>query len=276
MSALRKTVDLQSVKTRNLVVQNDDASYPPPFSLLATDAKGLGGTEWVQDISLNSITLLGDVSAGVLTYSDTSGLLLNSVPFAGGGSGSPGATGPAGSIGATGPAGLLTGLTSANAGSGIDIAGTPLNPIISSTSSSTVSGGTVILNYINNANTQMDENSFDPSKNCIVMNGYSTWIIYSTIDLSSNPTVQEIVTQIVIPYNSLPLAGGIGFVLNNWSPLSPLTLKLYYLNSSGIYYSGLYLGLQPKETFLIALVQRPGYIVPFYTIATKGTNTSAA
>jgi hypothetical protein len=243
---------------------------------------------------MNSVTLFGNTATGVLAYSDVSGLLLNSVPFAGGGSGSIGATGPAGSIGATGPAGsigatgpagsigatgpagLLTGLTSANAGSGIDITGTPLNPIISSTSSSTVSGGTVTLNYINNANTQTGENSFDPSKNCIVMNGYSTWIIYSTIDLDPNPTVQEIVTQIVIPYDSLPLAGGIGYVLNNWSPRSGLTLKLYYLNSSGIYYSGLYLGLLPKETFLIALVQRPGYTVPFYTIATKGTNTSAA
>ena len=276
MSALRKSLDLQSVKTRHIVMQNEDGSFPPAYSLIATDAKGLGNTEWVQDISMNSVTLFGNTATGVLAYSDVSGLLLNSVPFAGGGSGSIGATGPAGSIGATGPAGLLTGLTSANAGSGIDITGTPLNPIISSTSSSTVSGGTVTLNYINNANTQTGENSFDPSKNCIVMNGYSTWIIYSTIDLDPNPTVQEIVTQIVIPYDSLPLAGGIGYVLNNWSPRSGLTLKLYYLNSSGIYYSGLYLGLLPKETFLIALVQRPGYTVPFYTIATKGTNTSAA
>jgi len=65
-----------------------------------------------------SITLVGDLSSGVLTFSDTGGLLLNSVPV--NGTGSEGATGPAGprgadgvngingspgSIGATGPAG---------------------------------------------------------------------------------------------------------------------------------------------------------------------------
>lgn len=83
MSALRKSADLQSVKTRRLVVQNEDGTFPPAYSLIATDAKGLGVTEWVQDISMNSVTLVGDASAGVLTYSDISGLLLNAQSVSG-------------------------------------------------------------------------------------------------------------------------------------------------------------------------------------------------
>ena len=78
MSALRKSLDLQSVKTRHIVMQNEDSTFPPAFSLLAADEKGRGNTMLVQDISVNSVTLFGDVSAGVLTYSDVSGLLLNS------------------------------------------------------------------------------------------------------------------------------------------------------------------------------------------------------
>ena len=47
------------------------------------DSKGRGGTVITQDVSLNSVALLGDVSAGILTYSDVSGLLLNSEPISG-------------------------------------------------------------------------------------------------------------------------------------------------------------------------------------------------
>jgi hypothetical protein len=90
-------------------VQNDDGTFPPPFSLLATDKKGRGVTEWIQDISVNSVTLFGQATTGTLTYSDASGLLLNSGPVSGG---------------------SFSGLTSANAGVGIDISGTALNPII--------------------------------------------------------------------------------------------------------------------------------------------------
>jgi hypothetical protein len=83
MSALRKSIDLQSVKARHIVVQNEDGSFPPAFALLAADEKGRGVTEWTQDISVNSVTLVGDASAGVLAYSDVSGLLLNAEPLVG-------------------------------------------------------------------------------------------------------------------------------------------------------------------------------------------------
>jgi hypothetical protein len=81
MSALRSSVDLLNLKTRNIVIQNPDGSYPPPSALLAMDGVGRGGTAWTQDISLNSVTLFGNESVGVLTYSDVSGLLLNSAPL---------------------------------------------------------------------------------------------------------------------------------------------------------------------------------------------------
>jgi hypothetical protein len=83
MSALRKSADLQSVKTRHIIVQNEDGTFPPAYSLLAADEKGRGVTEWVQDISVNSVTLFGDVSAGILSFSDVSGLLVNSAPVSG-------------------------------------------------------------------------------------------------------------------------------------------------------------------------------------------------
>ena len=83
MSALRKSADLQSVKTRHIVVQNEDGTFPPAYALLAADEKGRGVTEWTQDISVNSVTLVGDASAGVLAYSDVSGLLLNAAPLVG-------------------------------------------------------------------------------------------------------------------------------------------------------------------------------------------------
>jgi len=83
MSALRRSEDLLSLKTRRIVIQNEDSSYPPAGAVLAMDSKGRGGTVITQDLSLNSIALLGDLSAGVLTYSDVSGLLLNSEPISG-------------------------------------------------------------------------------------------------------------------------------------------------------------------------------------------------
>jgi hypothetical protein len=81
MSALRRSEDLLSLKTRRIVIQNEDSSYPPAGAVLAMDSTGRGGTVLTQDLSLNSIALLGDASAGILTYSDVSGLLLNSAPI---------------------------------------------------------------------------------------------------------------------------------------------------------------------------------------------------
>jgi hypothetical protein len=81
MSALRSSMDLQSIRTLHIVVQNEDGTFPPAYSLIATDEKGRGNTMLVQDISVNSVTLFGDASAGVLSFSDVSGLLVNSAPI---------------------------------------------------------------------------------------------------------------------------------------------------------------------------------------------------
>jgi hypothetical protein len=81
MSALRRSEDLLSLKTRRIVIQNEDSSYPPAGAILAMDSKGRGGTVITQDVSLNSIALLGQTTAGILTYSDVSGLLVNSMPI---------------------------------------------------------------------------------------------------------------------------------------------------------------------------------------------------
>jgi hypothetical protein len=69
--------------------------------------------------ALNSVTLFDRGSAGVLTYSDVSGLLLNSLSVAGSGGPTAGATGASGEVGLTGATGLggpigLTGSTGAS------------------------------------------------------------------------------------------------------------------------------------------------------------------
>ena len=81
MSALRRSEDLLSLKTRRIVIQNEDSSYPPAGAVLAMDPKGRGGTVITQDVSLNSVALMGQTTAGILTYSDVSGLLVNSEPI---------------------------------------------------------------------------------------------------------------------------------------------------------------------------------------------------
>ena len=81
MSALRRSEDLLSLKTRRIVIQNEDSSYPPAGAVLAMDSTGRGGTVLTQDLSLNSVTLMGQTTAGTLTYSDVSGLLVNSMPI---------------------------------------------------------------------------------------------------------------------------------------------------------------------------------------------------
>jgi len=89
MSALRKSIDLQSVKTRHIVVQNEDGSFPPAYALLAADEKGRGVTEWTQDISVNSINVVNatiqhaDISSAVIDYLpqfDLSGNIYSIVP----------------------------------------------------------------------------------------------------------------------------------------------------------------------------------------------------
>ena len=81
MSALRRSEDLLSLKTRRIVIQNEDSSYPPAGAVLAMDSTGRGGTVITQDVSLNSVALMGQTTVGILTYSDISGLLVNSVPI---------------------------------------------------------------------------------------------------------------------------------------------------------------------------------------------------
>lgn len=78
--AQRQTVDLQSVKTRQIVYQNPDGTFPTVGAVLnVTDTRG--HTDWTRDINADSITLVNNINGdGVLTYSDAGDLLLNGAP----------------------------------------------------------------------------------------------------------------------------------------------------------------------------------------------------
>ena len=86
MDALRNTINTQSIKTKQIVFQYPDGSFPEPGAILnVTDTKG--HTDWTRDPNLDSITLVApNGSDGTLTYSNTGDLELNGVPVGGGGS----------------------------------------------------------------------------------------------------------------------------------------------------------------------------------------------
>lgn len=87
MDALRNTINTQSIKTKQIVFQYPDGSFPEPGAILTvTDTRG--HTAWINDPALDAITLV-DASGneGTLTYTDVSGLLVNGVPVGGGGGG---------------------------------------------------------------------------------------------------------------------------------------------------------------------------------------------
>lgn len=97
--SFNKTDTFETLRLRQLLVQNPDRSFPAVGSLLVTDTEN-GHTVWTQDISVNSLTLLGPTGDnGTLTYDGTD-VLVNGMPIGGGGGGPTGPTGP---LGPTGP-----------------------------------------------------------------------------------------------------------------------------------------------------------------------------
>ncbi len=99
--SLRPTIDVATVKTRSIVYQNPDGTFPAIGGVL-TMGDYTGHAAWTQDPYLNSVTLAG----GVVTY-DGSDLLLNGVPIGGGG-----------------------GVTTVSGGDNISVSGTATNPVV--------------------------------------------------------------------------------------------------------------------------------------------------
>lgn len=85
MDALRNTINTQSIKTKQIVFQYPDGTFPDPGAILnVTDTKG--HTDWTREPNLDSITLVAPNSTeGTLTYSNAGDLELNGVPVGGGG-----------------------------------------------------------------------------------------------------------------------------------------------------------------------------------------------
>jgi hypothetical protein len=87
MDALRSTINTQGIKTKQIVFQYPDGSFPEAGAILnVTDTRG--HTDWTRAPNLDSITLV-DASGneGVVSYTDVSGLLVNNIPVGGGGGG---------------------------------------------------------------------------------------------------------------------------------------------------------------------------------------------
>ena len=99
MAALRRTEEFQSVKTRGLVYQNPNGSFPPLGSVLAATST-TGACAPTVDLSVNSmkvgayVTVGGNISAasvtanshvsvngGLIEYNTLTGLTLNNVPM---------------------------------------------------------------------------------------------------------------------------------------------------------------------------------------------------
>lgn len=92
MDALRNTLSLQSIKTRQIVYQDPSGSFPTVGAVLNVIDRQ-GHTDWTRDLSVNSVTLMNTLSGpGRLTYSNTGALMLNGVPVGGGGSSVVGGT----------------------------------------------------------------------------------------------------------------------------------------------------------------------------------------
>jgi hypothetical protein len=107
MDALRNTISVHSIKTRQIVYQDPSGSFPAVGAVLNVIDRQ-GHTDWTRDISVNSVTLANSISGpGRLTYSNTGVLLLNGVPVGGGG-----------------------GVSSVTGGDNITITGTVVNPIV--------------------------------------------------------------------------------------------------------------------------------------------------
>jgi hypothetical protein len=135
MASNRPNAVFYSTKTRLLTMQNPDGTFPTLGSILNMK-DDRGHTSFTQDIDVSSI-FIADISGGtggVLTFSDTEGLLINNAPVSSGGdTGAMGPTGDSGPTGPTGPTGLTgstgpTGPTGAPGPTGLTGATGPTGP----------------------------------------------------------------------------------------------------------------------------------------------------
>jgi hypothetical protein len=119
MDALRNTISTQSIKTKQIVFQYPDGSFPEAGAILnVTDARG--HTDWTRAPNLDSVTLVDSSgNEGIITYTDVSGLMVNNIPVGGGGG-----------VGSGGTNIDVTGLGVINfdptKGGGVDMSGAPM------------------------------------------------------------------------------------------------------------------------------------------------------
>lgn len=78
------TAAYESIKASQIVFQNPDRTFPEPGAVLAIDNLR-GATTWSRNLDVDSMTLSGSSSTGVLTYDNQ--LLVNGNPVGGSGSG---------------------------------------------------------------------------------------------------------------------------------------------------------------------------------------------
>ena len=120
---LRKTEDFQAVKTRTLVVQNPDGTYPAVGAVaVVADDRGLVG--FTQDICAASVSLFGGGGDVTLTTDGTQ-LLVEGVPVGGGGGGGVTSVAAGAGIGVDVSTGAVTitnrGVRTITQGSGITV-----------------------------------------------------------------------------------------------------------------------------------------------------------
>jgi hypothetical protein len=128
MSTDRRALDLNTLRTRGLILQNPNHTYPDPNMVLTVGDGGTIVPSTSIDITSGTLTAATgnfdtiDLSGGILTYNGQ--LFINGIPITSGddgatgpigptgptGAGVTGATGPSGVTGPTGPAGA-TGIT---------------------------------------------------------------------------------------------------------------------------------------------------------------------
>lgn len=79
-SSLTREENLRRLKTRELIVQNNDGTYPAA-NAVGVIGDGAGTVKWTTDLALKTVTINGTTGSGELTYdSSRNALLLNGVP----------------------------------------------------------------------------------------------------------------------------------------------------------------------------------------------------
>ena len=120
MSADRRAMDLNTLRTRGLILQNPDHTFPTENTVLVIGNGGVVSAVQTLELSGGTIDASSgtfgtvDINGGILTY-DGAQMLVNGAPIGGG---AIGPTGPSGLSGPTGPTGS-SGATGATGPSGV-------------------------------------------------------------------------------------------------------------------------------------------------------------